>query len=345
MTSPTPGSVQKHYVIEAVGRSAGGSVQIVRAYVEQISFGKYAFFTDVDPSNLVWVAGRSSFDGPVHCNNSDGGQSIVEWTDNTPIYKYLGNDAFTYGNTPAWYYNNPSNQSVTYQPPAAATWPSVASYGAAGVHAGTPITLPTISNDQEDAALGLPKGTPIPAPPLLSGVTVTPGGGVFIHSGHSPSTDVQQMAMSLDGQGNQVITIQQNDDTGTLNQTQITLDKGSNTTHVQSGPQKGNSGTFKMTAQPDVAGVTNGVIYSDGNIGSTGSGNAGTSTPGQGLSGTIADNQALTIAVDATKNVNVNGSVVYNTARARDGSGNLLPESDPANATFLKQARDTGHRR
>ncbi len=341
---------QKHYVIEAVGKSADGMTEIVRAYVQQTSFGKYAFFTNQDPSNLTWVAGRSSFDGPVHTNNADGGHSNVLWTNNTPIYKYLGNDAFTYGNTPYWFYNNPSNNSSYYQPPGGNDWTSVASYGAAGVHQSGSITMPTASADQQDAALGLPKNTPVGGSvPATSGVSVVPGGGVYIHCASS-ANDVQQMVLSVDSQGSQVVTIQQTSDAGLRTQTIVTLDKTTNpgVTHIKSGAYNAASSSFQMTAQPD-AGPTNGVIYCDGNIGSTGAGNYNTTTPGQGLSGVIADkskvvpnDQGITIATDQAKNININGSVVYKTARAQDAQGNALPENDPANATFLKQAGTLG---
>ena len=334
---------QKHYVIEAVGRSAAGMTEVVRVYVQQTSFGKYAFFTNQDPSNLTWVAGRSSFDGPVHTNNADGGHSNVLWTDNTPIYKYLGNDAFTYGNTPYWFYNNPSNNSSTYQPPGSNDWTSIASYGAAGVHQSASIAMPTASTDQQDAALGLPKNTPPGGSvPSASGVSVIPGGGVYIHCA-STAQDVQQMVLSVDSHGNQVVTVQQASDAGVLTQTVVTLDKtiSPGVTHVQSGPYNAASQSFQMASLPD-AGATNGVIYCDGSIGSTGSGNYNTSTPGQGLSGVIANQQGLTIATDQSKNINLNGSVVYQTPRAKDAQGNMLPENDPANATFLQQAGTLG---
>lgn len=341
---------QKHYVIEAVGKSADGMTQVVRAYVQQSSFGKYAFFTNQDPSSLTWVAGRSSFDGPVHTNNADGGHSNVLWTDNTPIYRYLGNDAFTYGNAPNWYYNNAANNSSYSRTPGSNDWTSVASYGAAGVHQSGTIALPTASTDQQDAALGLPKDTPVGGRvPSASGVSVVPGGGIYIHC-VSTANDVQQMVLSVDGQGSQVITIRQADDTGTLTQTVVTLDKTTNpgVTHLSAGPYDAASKSFQMTARPD-AGAANGVVFCDGNIGSTGSGNYNTATPGQGLSGVVADksravpnDQGLTIATDQAKNININGSVVYKTPRAQDAQGKALPESDPANAPFLRQAGALG---
>ncbi len=40
--------------------------------------------------------------------------------------------------------------------------------------------------------------------------------------------------------------------------------------------------------------------------------------------------------------VNINGSLTYKTPRQTDGSGNLLPESDPANAAFRANAGTLG---
>ena len=255
---------------------------------------------------------------------------------------------------------------------------NVARIGSPGVNQVPPIAMPTSSLKQQYAALGqiMPDGATkppptAPGPGSPSGITITPGGGIYIHAAvsadtndnlpkHSPpSTDVQQMVLSVDNSGNQVITIQQPNDAGTLIQTQITLDKTSSQTHVKAGPYNSASRTFLMSALPNIPGVTNGVIYSDGNIGSTqqvgdANGNpvnmANQTAPGRGLSGVIADNQGLTISTYASpnqndpqnKNINLNGSVTYNTPRARDATGAFLPESDPANAAFVQRAGTLG---
>ena len=346
-------STPKRYLIQSTGTYQGVS-QTVLAYVQQASFGKYAYFTDNDVAGEYLVGGLDSFDGPVHSNNTNGTPTDIVWVDNKPIFKYQGNDAFTYSGSVNWNHNAAGN---TQTPSSTSDWASVAAFGAAGVSQTPTIPLPTVNLKQQYAAMGqtMPNGavTPPVGTPLTSGVTVTPGGGIYVHCVNSanandtppnggPVNDVQQMVLSVDGNGNQVITIQQNNDLGTLTQTQITLDKANNATHVQSGPENGNSGTFHMTSKPDVSGVTNGVIYCDGNIGKTQAvGRGGFTAPsgaGEGLSGTIADNQGLTITTDPSKNVDIDGSLTYNTKRATDANGNPLPLSDPANATFLQKA-------
>ena len=372
----------KKYLIQSTGL-CGGVSQTVQAYVSLTSFGKYAFFTDHDPSNIYWVGGLNSFDGPTHFNSSDNTPANIVWVDNKPIFNFSGNEALTYSGSINWYHNSSSSAQqapqVIHNSDGSTTdqFLNVAKIGSPGVNQTPVIPMPSSSLKQQYAALGqtMPDGatTPPTGIPTASGVTVTPGGGIYIHSANSTdntssnaaaanansTTDVQQMVLSVDSSHNQVITIQQNNDAGTLIQTQITLDRGSGQTHIQSGPYNSSSQTFTMTAQPDVAGVGNGVIYTDGNIGSTqqfGDSNGNPTTygsdaaPGQGLSGTIADNQALTISTYASpnqsdpknKNINLNGSVTYNTPRAKDNTGAFLPETDPSNVNFMQKAGTLG---
>ena len=372
----------KRYLIQSTGQCNGVS-QTVQAYVSLTSFGKYAFFTDHDPSNIYWVGGLNSFDGPTHFNSSDGTPANIVWVDSTPIFNFSGSEALTYSGSINWYHNSSSSgqqapQVITNSDGSKTDqFLSVAKIGSPGINQTPLIAMPSSSLKQQYAALGqtLPDGatTPPANTPTVSGVTVTPGGGIYIHSANSTNntsasaaaananstTDIQQMVLSVDPNGNQVITIQQNNDAGTLTQTQITLDRVNGKTHLQSGPYNSSSQTFTMTALPDIAGVGNGVIYTDGNIGSTqqfGDANGSPQTsgpdtaPGQGLSGVIADNQALTISTYAApnqsdvknKNINLNGSVTYNTPRAKDGSGAFLPETDPANANFMQKAGTLG---
>lgn len=369
----------KRYLVQSTG-TCNGVTQTVQAYVSLTSFGKYAFFTDRDPAGLYYVGGLNTYDGPVHMNESDNSPTDIVWTDGKPIFNFTGGDAFTYSGSINWHHNttgsnqapqliNNTDGSQTDQ------FLSVAKIGSPGISKVPKVVMPTTSYKQQYAALGLPMPTGAnPGPPATapnggtpSGVIVTPGGGVYIHSANSadtndvpknsglPVTDVQQMVLSVDGSGNQVITLQQPNDAGTLIQTQITWDRLSSVTHVQAGAYNPKKHKFSMAPLPDIAGVGNGVTYSDGNIGSTQSQGSGyvaspSSAPGKGLSGTIADNQALTIATYANpdqtnpnnKNINLNGSVAYKTPRAKDGTGAYLPETDPANQTFLQKAGTLG---
>jgi len=54
--------------IVAVARDAGGGVAIRRAQVYQESFAKYAYFTDIEPSNISFGGGDQLW-GPVHTNS------------------------------------------------------------------------------------------------------------------------------------------------------------------------------------------------------------------------------------------------------------------------------------
>ena len=359
----------KRYYIQSTG-NYGGVTQIVRAYITQTSFGKYAFFTDHDPSNIYWVGGLNSFDGPTHFNGSNGNPTNVVWADGKSIFNFNGADAFTYSNSVAWYHNSSSNAQA---PSSASDYLSVAKIGASAVNKSDAIPLPQNSLKQQYAAWGAnyvdgtntaPSGAPTAA--TATGVTVSPSGGIYIHCKNSaddddvpadntkPVNDVQQMVLSVDANGSQVITIDQNNDSGVLTRTKITIDKRAapGVTHIAVGPANGT-----LVSKPDIAGATNGVVYCDGNIGATqdpatstdGGGRPyappGTNmnVAGKGLSGVIADGQALTISTDATsKNVNLNGSVTYNTPRAKDSNGKFLPETDPANANFVSKAGTLG---
>lgn len=339
-----PGNTQKHYVVDSKATMASGTVQIVRAYVQQTSFGKYAMFMDNTPNGAYWGSGLNVFDGPVHSNNSNGGSPAtptgpannVLWSDGNgspakPIFTYQGTDAFTVsGPSINWWrdaYNNVSG------PNSEAEWRMIASGGSASVHTGTPmVPLPTVTSEQQAAALG---GT---AAPATVGVTVPhpgngsapPLGGVYIHG------DVDSMALSITNSVNQVITITQHNASNALIVTTVTQ-KADVTPHqtlisTTTTPAGGSPTTTNAVQN----GPTNGVIYCDGNIGSQGTPKTG------GLSGTIADSQALTIATDTSHNTNINGSLLLNTPRQKDSSGNLLPESDPNNTNFRARAGTLG---
>lgn len=367
----------KHYLIQAKG-VYGGVTQIVQAYVMQSSFGKYAFFTDHDPSNIYWVGGLNSFDGPTQFNGSNGNPTNVVWVDGKPVFKFKGSAAFQYSGSVAWYHNTSGNAAA---PASDADYRSVASVGASGVNHSDPVKMPTSSLKQQYAAWGQPYAEGTTTPPATaptaatpSGVTVSPTGGIYIHCRNSanaqdvpadpssPINDVQQMVLSVDSKGNQVITVDQTSDANVLTRTVLTLDRTTSppATHIVTGPAGGT-----LVAQPDAPALANPVVYCDGNIGATqdpatqydsrnnlyyAPDGTNMSAPGKGLSGTVADGQPLTISTYASpdqtdannKNINLNGSLTYQTPRARDASGNFLPESDPANANFLTRAGTLG---
>jgi len=326
-------NTQKKYLIESVGVS-NGFTQIVRAYVEQTSLSKYEVLLNKwYPSNNYWVQGLSSFDGPVHDNNVGGQQENTLWLSNpgstSPLFTYTGDDAYTVSSTGVnWYKDNFSSSGA---PTTKSDWASVATGGASTVHTATSIvTFPTASTLQMNAALGgssAPSSTGVLVPTAGS----TTNGGIYVHG------DVKTMALSV---GNpdatqQIVTITQTGASSSTIVTTVTMKPSTNqtTVHTVTTPTSGSPVTTDVT----YSGTTNGVIYADGNIGSQ------TSPISGGLYGVVADNvvdgsgnithrNALTIATDSTKNLNLAGSVTYHTARAKSG-GAYVSEASDANFT------------
>lgn len=67
-TGVTSGQFGVFGSIVAVARDAGGGVAIRRSQVFQESFARYAYFTDLEPSNIAFGGGDQIF-GPVHTND------------------------------------------------------------------------------------------------------------------------------------------------------------------------------------------------------------------------------------------------------------------------------------
>jgi type II secretory pathway pseudopilin PulG len=67
-TGSTSGQYGVFGSIVSVARDAGGGVIVRRAQVFQESFAKFAYFTDVEPSNISFGGGDQIF-GPVHTND------------------------------------------------------------------------------------------------------------------------------------------------------------------------------------------------------------------------------------------------------------------------------------
>lgn len=353
------GSTQKMYLIESIGTS-GGMKQAVQAYVQVTSLSKWLVLVNQWQSNNYWVAdGSTTFDGPVHDNNAGGVNENVLWftSTNTPIFTYTGSDAYDIsGSNVNWYKD--WNLGGTQAPTTADDWAHVAAGGANTVSTGTPtVPFPSSSVAQQYAALGQtppasgvttpPSGAPQASDPV--GVTVTPSGGTYIHG------DTSQMTLSVDGGGNQIVVIQQTDANGQPYTTTLTIDKNNGNTkeHVDYFQQAGKSGNYKAkSSDTNVNGPNNGVIYSDGNIGTTDPDPNlnGTAATG-GVTGVVADNtvdgqgnithrNALTIATDHSKNLNIDGNLTYSTARQKDASGHYIAES--ADPNFVKHAGTLG---
>ncbi len=343
----SPTSTQKKYLIESVGVS-GGMTTIVQAYIRQGSLSQYLVLLDSwNNSGNFWVSGLTTFDGPVHDNNTNGVAENIFWTDTAgtnPMFTYTGNDPPAYsvssptgvdwwknwnGNTPPQVITNPDGTQTNQ-------WLDVAAGGAGTISTGTPVVpFPTTSNQQKNAAIG---NALILNP---SGVTLCPGGGVYIEG------NVDEMALSTSGTNNtnQIITVTQG---STVQRVTINPTTGL-TTLEQQKPD------LTWITKAVLTGTTNGVLYCNGNIGAQGDPKTG------GLHGQIADNQidsggnqthnnALTIATPQADNCNLDGSVKYSTTRqiAKDSSGNPIyidvngnRTSDPSKGTPTFVPEDT----
>ena len=324
-------AAQKRYLIESIGTS-GTAVQIVRAYVQQVSYAKFGYFSDNSAPDAYWTSGVTSFDGPVHCNNRDGTPTNVVWKSGSlvPLFLDTAPDAVTMsGSSIHWFQGTPLTAAA---PQSAADWLSVGAGGQNSIHVGTPlIPFPASSASQMQAALA---GRPVPTQigvfvpssggSMLLGVLTgaSAAGGLYVHG------DVTQMTLSASAATTQIITIQQIDQNNQILTTVITLNPSLNLTTVLT---TGVNNLVPFHVLTTYSGTTNGMIYCDGNIGSQNAPKSG------GLNGVIADNQIsnlggllgqsrLTIATEADKNLNVNGSITYNTARVLGNNGIPIPE-------------------
>jgi hypothetical protein len=321
------------YLVESKG-TANGMTQVVQAYMQQTNFGHYAYFTNYDAPNGWWVVGLNSFNGPMHSNDTNNnGASFtptnILWYNNkttAPMFQYLGTDAYTVSApTIDW---NKNNIGTAGSPSTTTDWSNIAAGGSNTVHTSTAmVPLPTSSALQLNAALG---GTAAPntigaVVPNSNGSTI---GGVYVHG------QVNQMTLSVNNGTTQVITIQQTDNSIVgLNKnvvTTVTINQSTDQTTISTVKGAGGPGN---TSTNTYTGTTNGVVYADSNIGT---GNGGTGSTG-GLGGTIADNYVdsnnvthywgMTIATSANNYVNIDNSVLFNTAR----TGNNAAAND---ATF-----------
>lgn len=329
--SGNPAATQKKYLIEAIGTS-GSAVQIVRAYVQQVSYAKFGYFSDNSAPDAYWTSGVTSFDGPVHCNNSDGTPTNIVWKSgsSTPLFLDSAGDAVTMSGTSIhWFLNTPQTAAA---PQASSEWLSVGAGGQSSIHAGTPvIPFPTSSAAQMLSALAgqsAPTQTGVFVPSTGGSVALgvltgaATAGGIYIHG------DIAQMTLAVSAGTTQAITVQQTDQNNQPLTTVITLIPTLNETTVLRTSLVNLVSTQTLTTY---SGSTNDMVYCDGNIGSQLSPKTG------GLTGVVADNQIsnqgavlsqsrLTIATEADKNINIDGSLTYNTARVLGNNGVPVPE-------------------
>jgi hypothetical protein len=94
-TNPT--SELKQYLIESIGRS-GNQTYTLQVFVQQTTFGRYAFYENSWGGGF-WNSAERSYDGPVHINNVNWNQATtvngvtknrnivgIEWRNGPPIF-------------------------------------------------------------------------------------------------------------------------------------------------------------------------------------------------------------------------------------------------------------------
>ncbi|MBC7806042.1 MAG: hypothetical protein H7145_07810 [Akkermansiaceae bacterium] len=283
-----PDATQKRYMIESKATMPSGASTIVRAYAQQVSFGKYAFFADID-SGGYWDW-NNHFEGPFHSNCSNSLPSTFLWKaapPDGPIFQYEGPGALETTVTPKWWKNTTGAVSA---PQTDAEWKAVAKGGLASVSISSSnfIPLPTTNYSQMYVALGQTPPTAITGPPssgvpTLFGVTVSNDGGIFIHG------DCESMILAQDGVGSQKFTIVTNPSSPSGSKLTQTVTANANSITVQSVLTNSSNGVISAAAYPNKTydSSPKGLLYCDGNISS--------------LSGTVADN-----TVDSTT-----GAITY----------------------------------
>ncbi len=291
-----PTSYLKTYRIVCVG-DALGATKTIELVVKQASFGRYAYFTNREVSSIsggaIWWKAGERVDGPAHSNNYNGSNFNVNYNGSSaPIFL----DMVT-GSGPTINYTPGRPQNET-------TFKKVFLDGSKGYKLNvTPIMLPPSTDIQKNAAWGNSGGYP-----TTTGVYLRTGanGGVYVRGDAA-------MQLSVNGFGNQVVTVTQGSNT-----TAITFDKVTGAV-TSTGPL--GSGSVSSAAC-----LGTGVVYCTGNITSL----KGTVADNWVMSGDIRARSAMTIAndVNAGKYMKVTDNLVYNTrpdkTQDRTATANLL---------------------
>lgn len=279
----------KTYIITCTG-TVGGKSRQVKIAARQSSFGKYAYFTDRETStsgSAIWWNSKDYIDGPVHSNNKNGKNFNIDysgWSTNNPR-RPIFQDIVT-GCGP----------SISYQPSRPKTeeaFQRVFMNGSKGYLLGVnQVVLPPSTAVQKEAAWGGASGFPTSAGVYIRSDANSGNGGTYIHGNCG-------IEMSVDGSGNQIMTVTQ----GT-NTTVIKYDLAQGTTTVLSGPVGSGSSTSASS-------FSNGVIYCSGSITSL----RGTIANNKVSGGQIDRRSAWTICTDtnALKDITITGDLVYQT--------------------------------
>ena len=343
---------RKMYAIESRGEYMGYSF-LSRIFVRQNSFSRYAYFSDTCPTSW-WVAGLTRFQGPVHVNGVDTTGTAVDpaaalsmiWTKDLGstggrLFTYSESDYFTTAMASSqlkWYRKRTTG--TTLETPSTNNWTYVTAAAVSPQTAIPLIPMPAANTNQRTAALGT--ATAITTVGVQVPGVGTPSAGIYING------DIRDINLSTSGTGNttQIVTlIQYNATTQKDVRTTITMNPVTNTTVVKVENRTNTTNTWNIASTGTwttasttnyTGGVTNGVIYVNGNIGEQ------TGTRRGGLSGSVANAVTdaggvvtrpwgMLIATEQTKSVNINGGIVYqNLISDSTNANNLLSTSAAA---------------
>jgi hypothetical protein len=328
---------RKAFLIESIG-IFNGRKQIYQALVQQETFAKFAYFLDFAPTTW-WVTGGTVFNGPVHINGlkTDGSGTIDPaarikigwraWWDD-PVFRYPGDEAFTTSLPDSQIVWKEMSSRTLVDPGYYGRWMDALAVNKAPKTNAPIIRMPANNVVQENGALaGVPK-------PMTAG-TIVPNDGSKTVGGVYVEGDVTKINLKVTGTDDttQIVEIFQVDTvSGDQMRTTILLDRAGNQTTVQRDLDSGSGWT--SVGSSTYAGMTNGAIYVNGNIGLTGPPAAG------GLSGIVANavmsgttvvkNSALNIITPSDKTCNISGGIVY--------ADLLLSNANPNNPTSTATA-------
>lgn len=197
-----PNVFLKKYEIRAVG-TVGGQTRTVQLIVKQSTFGKYAYFTDRETSaasgGAIWWNSSDRIDGPVHSNNTGSTNFNIDysgWSGNNPRRPIFLDQVTASGSSISYSPSRPRNET---------DFQKVFLNGSKGYLLGIQkILLPPSTAAQKEAAWGGSSGFPITNGVYLKATSVAgvDTGGVYIQGD-------AKIVMSVDGSGNQVMTVTQ----------------------------------------------------------------------------------------------------------------------------------------
>lgn len=303
-----PVTGQRVLAVEAIG-SCGSATHTSRLVVRPKGFAEYGLFYDEPLDGFVWMSGMHVFSGPVHLNMRQPGTDTVDtsalhtivWDSSNFLFTYPGTDYFTCSGAPSqieWWCG-----LVTLQAPGIGDWPAIAAAGTPPLFNQPLIPFPTSTANLAASALG---GATAPSSigvlvPSASGTTC---GGVYIQG------NVTALSLTTSGTGeiNQILTVEQTDGTTAL-RTVVTLDRLNSQTRVERYTTP-SGGSEALTGSETYSGITNELVYVNGDVGDVASATGG-------LSGLVANSPSstaisrLTIATPEDKRIQICGGVVY----------------------------------